>query len=158
MVTSKEILENALCNYTGTILYVSHDRYFINQTATRILELQSSGITSYIGNYDDYMERKLALTIGQEEKIVQQKEDSLAKQDWKKSKEEQAKERKRQNELKKTEQRIEELEQHIASLDTEMALPENATNSAKLTELANEQAAANEELETLYELWEQLSE
>lgn len=157
-ITSKEILENALCNYTGTILYVSHDRYFINQTATRILELQSGGITSYIGNYDDYMERKLALTIGQEEKIVQQKEDSLAKQDWKKSKEEQAKERKRQNELKKTEQRIEELEQHIASLDTEMALPENATNSAKLTELANEQAAANEELETLYELWEQLSE
>lgn len=157
-ITSKEILENALKNYTGTLLYVSHDRYFINQTATRILDLSPIGITSYIGNYDYYIEQQLVSTARAEEKTVVIKEESETKKDWKRSKEEQAKERKRQNDLKKTENRIEELEQLISSLDEEMAKPENATNSARLTELSSQQAAANEELETLYEQWELLSE
>lgn len=157
-ITSKEILENALKNYTGTLLYVSHDRYFINQTATRILDLTPTGITSYIGNYDYYIEQQLVSTARTEEKTAVAKEESETKKDWKRSKEEQAKERKRQNDIKKTEARIEELEQLIASLDEEMALPENATNSAKLSEIAAKQAEANEELETLYEQWEALSE
>ncbi|MDD6072230.1 MAG: ABC-F family ATP-binding cassette domain-containing protein [Clostridiales bacterium] len=157
-ITSKEILENALKNYTGTILYVSHDRYFINQTATRILDLSPNGITSYIGNYDYYIEQQLVSTARTEEKTVIAKEESETKKDWKRSKEEQAKERKRQNDIKKTEARIEELEQFISSLDEEMALPENATNSAKLSEIAAKQAEANEELEKLYEVWETLSE
>lgn len=157
-ITSKEILENALKNYTGTILYVSHDRYFINQTATRILDLTPTGITSYIGNYDYYIEQQLVSTARTEEKTVIAKEESETKKDWKRSKEEQAKERKRQNDIKKTEARIEELEQLIASLDEEMALPENATNSAKLSEIAAKQAEANDELEKLYEVWETLSE
>ena len=157
-ITSKEILENALKNYTGTLLYVSHDRYFINQTATRILDLSPNGITSYIGNYDYYIEQQLVSTARVEEKTAVVKEESETKKDWKRSKEEQAKERKRQNDLKKTENRIEELEQLISSLDAEMSRPENATNSARLTELSNQQAEANEELETLYEQWEILSE
>lgn len=157
-ITSKEILENALKNYTGTLLYVSHDRYFINQTATRILDLSPNGITSYIGNYDYYIEQQLVSTARAEEKTAVVKEESETKKDWKRSKEEQAKERKRQNDLKKTENRIEELEQLISSLDEEMSKPENATNSARLTELSNQQAEANEELETLYEQWEILSE
>lgn len=157
-ITSKEILENTLKNYTGTILYVSHDRYFINQTATRILDLTPTGITSYIGNYDYYIEQQLVSTARTEEKTVVAKEESETKKDWKRSKEEQAKERKRQNDIKKTEARIEELEQFISSLDEEMALPENATNSAKLSEIAAKQAEANEELEKLYEVWETLSE
>jgi len=157
-ITSKEILENALKNYSGTILYVSHDRYFINQTATRILDLHNGSITSYIGNYDYYIEQQLVSTSRAEEKAVVVKEETETKKDWKRSKEEQAKERKRQNDIKKTEARIEELEQLLSDLNDEMALPENATNSAKLNEIAEKQAAANEELEQLYELWEELSE
>lgn len=157
-ITSKEILENALKNYSGTILYVSHDRYFINQTATRILDLHNGDITSYIGNYDYYIEQQLVSTSRAEEKTVVVKEETETKKDWKRSKEEQAKERKRQNDIKKTEARIEELEQLLDHLNDEMALPENATNSAKLNEIAEKQATANEELEQLYELWEELSE
>ena len=157
-ITSKEILENALKNYSGTILYVSHDRYFINQTATRILDLSPTGITSYIGNYDYYIEQQLVSTARAEEKAVVVKEETENKKDWKRSKEEQAKERKRQNDIKKTEARIEELEQLLSSLEEELALPENATNVAKLTEITTKQTAANEELEALYEMWETLSE
>lgn len=157
-ITSKEILENALNNYTGTILYVSHDRYFINQTATRILDLSPNGITSYIGNYDYYIEQQLVSTARSEEKAAVVKEETETKKDWKRSKEEQARERKRQNDIKKTETRIEELEQLLSSLEEEMALPENATNVAKLTEITTRQATATEELEALYETWESLSE
>ena len=157
-ITSKEILENALNNYTGTILYVSHDRYFINQTATRILDLAPNGITSYIGNYDYYIEQQLVSTAQSEEKAAVVKEETETKKDWKRSKEEQARERKRQNDIKKTETRIEELEQLLSSLEEEMSLPENATNVAKLTEITTRQAAATEELEALYETWESLSE
>lgn len=157
-ITSKEILENALNNYTGTILYVSHDRYFINQTATRILDLSPNGITSYIGNYDYYIEQQLVSTAQSEEKAAVVKEETETKKDWKRSKEEQARERKRQNDIKKTETRIEELEQLLSSLEEEMSLPENATNVAKLTEITTQQAAATEELEALYETWESLSE
>lgn len=157
-ITSKEILENALKNYTGTILYVSHDRYFINQTATRILDLSPNGITSYIGNYDYYIEQQLVSTAQSEEKTTVVKEETETKKDWKRSKEEQARERKRQNDIKKTETRIEELEQLLSSLEEELSLPENATNVAKLTEITTRQAAATEELEALYETWESLSE
>ncbi len=157
-ITSKEILENALNNYAGTILYVSHDRYFINQTATRILDLSPNGITSYIGNYDYYIEQQLVSTAQSEEKAAVVKEETETKKDWKRSKEEQARERKRQNDIKKTETRIEELEQLLSSLEEEMSLPENATNVAKLTEITTRQAAATEELEALYETWESLSE
>lgn len=157
-ITSKEILENALTNYAGTILYVSHDRYFINQTATRILDLSPNGITSYIGNYDYYIEQQLVSTAQSEERAAFVKEETETKKDWKRSKEEQARERKRQNDIKKTETRIEELEQLLSSLEEEMSLPENATNVAKLTEITTRQAAATEELEALYETWESLSE
>lgn len=157
-ITSKEILENALKNYTGTLLYVSHDRYFINQTATRILDLSPDGIISYIGNYDYYLERQLVSTARTEEKTTPVKEETETKKDWKRSKEEQAKERKRQNDLKRVENRIDELEQLLSCLSEEMTKPENATNAARLTEITHQQASASEELDTLYEQWEALSE
>ncbi len=157
-ITSKEILENALKNYSGTLLYVSHDRYFINRTATRILDLTPSGITSYIGNYDYYVEQQLVSTAREEARATGIKNETEAKKDWKQAKEEQAKERKKQNDLKKCEARIEELETLTASLDAEMIKPEVATDVGKLTELSNRQAEANEELEKLYEEWEVLSE
>lgn len=154
-VTSKEILENALKNYSGTVLYVSHDRYFINQTATRILDLSSDGITSYIGNYDDYIERHLVSTAKDDEKQKVIKEETETKRDWKKSKEEQARERKRLNDIKKTEARIDQLEQLLISLDEEMNA--NATNVEKLTVISSKQAETSAELERLYEEWETLS-
>lgn len=157
-ITSKEILENALKNYTGTLLYVSHDRYFINQTATRILDLSAGGITAYIGNYDYYIERQLISTAKAVEKPSAAKEETETKKDWKRSKEEQAKERKRQNDLKKTENRIEELEQLTDSLNEEMTKPEIATDAEKLTELADRLAKTEAELEQLYEQWTNLSE
>ena len=157
-ITSKEILENALKNYTGTILYVSHDRYFINQTATRILDLHQGNITSYIGNYDYYIEQQLVSTSRAEEKALISKEETANKKDWKRSKEEQAKERKRQNDIKKTEKQIEELEHLLSYLEDEISLPENAVNAVKLTEISEKQEAANKELEQLYEIWESLSE
>lgn len=157
-IASKEILENALRNYTGTILYVSHDRYFINQTATRILDLHAGHITSYTGNYDYYIEQQLVSTAKEEEKAAAAKRETENKIDWKRSKEEQAKERKRLNDIKKTETRIEELEQLISSLDEEMALPENSSNVARLTEITKQQSLAKEELEQLYTVWEELSE
>lgn len=162
-ITSKEILENALSNYTGTVFYVSHDRFFVNKTATRVLELNANGITSYLGNYDAYVEEKAKLGITNTGNNLftgtpSNKSDSEGKKDWQRSKEEQAKERKRQNDIKKIENRIEELETQIAEIDEEMSLPENATNSAKLNELSTKQTELSNELETLYDNWEQLSE
>lgn len=154
-ITSKEILENALKNYSGTVLYVSHDRYFINRTATRILDLSSDGITSYIGNYNDYIEKKVVSTSKDDEKHKVVREETETKKDWKKTKEEQAKERKRLNDIKKTEARIEELEQLLTALDEEMNA--NATNVEKLTIISGQQAETNAELERLYEEWETLS-
>lgn len=157
-IVSKEILENALKHYTGTLLYVSHDRYFINQTATRILDLTKDGIKSYIGNYDYYVEQQLVSTAQAEEKSTAVKNETEAKKDWKLAKEEQAKERKKQNDLKKCENRIEELETLIASLDEQMSDVAIATNVEKLTALSKEQEQAKEELDLLYEQWELLSE
>lgn len=157
-IVSKEILENALKHYTGTLLYVSHDRYFINQTATRILDLTKNGIKSYIGNYDYYVEQQLVSTAQSEEKSTAVKNETEAKKDWKLAKEEQAKERKKQNDLKKCENRIEELEALITSLDEQMSDAAIATNVEKLTALSKEQEQAREELDLLYEQWELLSE
>ena len=157
-IVSKEILENALKHYTGTLLYVSHDRYFINQTATRILDLTKNGIKSYIGNYDYYVEQQLVSTAQAEEKSTAVKNETEAKKDWKLAKEEQAKERKKQNDLKKCENRIEELEALITSLDEQMSDAAIATNVEKLTALSKEQEQAREELDLLYEQWELLSE
>ncbi len=162
-ITSKEILENALTSYTGTVLYVSHDRYFINRTATRILELNNNCINSYPGNYDDYINEKTKLQSGDSYTASANingtaNKETESKTDWKRSKEEQARERKRQNDIKKTEQQIEELEKELAALDEEMTLPENVTNSAKLNEIADKQNEINDRLSSLYETWEQLSE
>lgn len=164
-ITSKEILENALNNYDGTVLYVSHDRYFINKTATRILDLKNKKLVNYIGNYDYYLEKCDEMT-----KIYAPEASSLssgssssagtapaAKADWKAQKEEQAKLRKIQNEIKKTESRIDELEQIISECDSELANPEYATNVGKLMEIQKSKEAAESELETLYEKWEELN-
>ena len=164
-ITSKEILEKALNNYTGTLLYVSHDRYFINQTATRILDLTHHTFVNYIGNYDYYLEKKEELTAAYTENIDMTSDSSsdsgevsASKLSWQEQKELQAKERKRQNELKKTEERISVLEDRDREIDDLMVQEEIFTNSVKCQELAKEKVQIAEELETLYKNWEILAE
>lgn len=163
-IASKEILEHALNDYTGTLLYVSHDRYFINQTATRILDLVNQKFVNYIGNYDYYLEKKEELTAAYTSNVTVSDSSSSAsapsenKLSWQEQKEAQAKERKRQNELRKTEERITALEERDSEIDQLMMKEEIFTNSVKCQELAQEKAAIAEELETLYEKWEELEE
>ena len=162
-ITSKEILEEALKNYTGTVFFVSHDRYFINQTATRILELTGETVVNYIGNYDYYLEKHdqmVALYVKKPETAAQTEasvKETAQKVDWQTQKAEQARIRKIENALKKAEEKIAELEDKIASIDTECAKPEVAVNSAKLGELTKQQSEYQEELEKQYEVWEELS-
>lgn len=161
-ITSKEILEKALNDYTGTVLYVSHDRYFINQTATRILDLVNHTFVNYIGNYDYYLEKKEELTAAYSTAVTTASttvsEVSESKLSWQEQKEALAKERKRQNDLKKTEERISKLEERTMEIDELLTQEEIYTNSVKCQELAHEKADINEELEALYEKWESLAE
>ena len=180
-ITSKEILEDALNNYTGTVLYVSHDRYFINRTASRILELEDGKLTGYPGNYDYYLEKKAQLADGQLSSGAEitagrgsaagfaqavgirngassPASESALKQDWKSQKEAQAAQRKKENALKRCEERIAVLEERSARIDAEMALPEVCTDVAKLQALSKEKAEIEEELLVKMEEWEALSE
>lgn len=177
-IASKEILEEALNNYSGTVLYVSHDRYFINSTASRILELVNQTFVNYIGNYDYYLEKKEELTRAYtagsspapstaggtptaSASASLQNSDSAApgsKLSWQEQKEQQAKERKRKNDLKKTEEEISRLEDRNAQIDHEMTLEEVYSNSVKCQELAEEHTANEKRLEELYEMWETLAE
>ncbi len=156
-MVSKEVLEKALTQYTGTVLYVSHDRYFINKTATRILDLDHGHFVNYIGNYDYYLEKRAeAAASAQAAGENQPRQESAVKLDWKAQKEQQAKERKRKNDLARCEEEIARLEEEIAALDTEMALPEVSTSPSKLLELSEKQQKKRERLDSLYEQWEKL--
>lgn len=163
-IVSKEILEDAINEYEGTVLYVSHDRYFINRTAHRILELSGCALTGYLGNYDYYLEKKTENTAGGDGKLSgtpgnsDTSVTSSAKAEWQAKKAAQAKQRKLENDLKKTEDRIAELEQKIADIDVLMSSDEICRNSAKLGELSSEQEEIKTELDKLYEEWERLSE
>ena len=164
-IASKEILEEALNSYTGTVLYVSHDRYFINQTATRILELTNQAVVNYIGDYDYYLEKKEELT--EKYAPIQQTEETTSdeaapaasegKLTWQQQKEEQARKRKQEAELKKTEQRIEELETRDREIDETLVLPDVCTNVGRCAELSREKDKIQAELEELYEKWETLA-
>lgn len=161
-IASKEILEKALNDYTGTVLYVSHDRYFINQTATRILDLVNHSFVNYIGNYDYYLEKKEELTAAYTSApVIFEKTattESETKLDWKAQKEAQAKERKRLNDLKKTEERIAQLEERDGEIDELMTQEDIYTNSIRCRELSEEKEKIAAKLESLYELWESLAE
>ena len=164
-ILSKEILEDALNAYTGTVLYVSHDRYFINKTASRILDLNNKVLTNYLGNYEYYLEKKDGRIAydsgsGQGNAAIQAAASapSDTKQDWKAQKEQQAAQRKKENALKKCEESIEKLEQRNTQIDLLMASPEVCTDVARLQELAKEKETNETALNELYEKWEQLSE
>lgn len=159
-IMSKEILEDALNAYTGTVLYVSHDRYFINKTASRILDLSGKVLTSYLGNYEYYLEKKEALGTGPSPKENQTAASPVSdtKQTWKAQKELQAAQRKKENELKKCEESIEQFEQRNAEIDLLMSSPQICTNAARLQELNQERETNETTLNELYAKWELLSE
>lgn len=165
-ITSKEILERALNDYEGTVLYVSHDRYFVNQTASRILDLSNHQFYSFGGNYDYYLEKKdtvegLVSSEATGNSALHMPDtsaarDSAGKLDWQQQKDLQAQKRKLENRIKKCEERISVLEQRLDEINGEMSLPEVATNVARLQELSKEQTSLSAELEERYEEWEEL--
>ncbi len=180
-IMSKEILEDAINNYEGTVLYVSHDRYFINKTAHRLLDLTAQSFVNYIGNYDYYLEKHDIVmaavnasgnnqgpagglkspgsfngsNLSSASSSAPESENKL---DWKAQKEEQARLRKKENDLKKCEEKIASIEARLAEIDTEMSDPSIGTQVLKLQDLAKEQGSLNEQLEKLYEEWEILAE
>ena len=162
-IQSKEILEQALNHYEGTVLYVSHDRFFINQTAHRILDLEDGQLVSYLGNYDYYIEKHgdIYCDLKKKEDVTSSLERTDVtenKLNWQEQKENQAQKRKLENALKKTEESIEKIEFIINELEEEMAKPDIATNIGKLSELSRKCETQKEELNNLYEEWEKLSE
>lgn len=171
-IQSKEILEDAIRSYTGTVLVVSHDRYFINSISTRVLELKDKKLYSFIGNYD-YYETHKELEYAKEDNLSKRdisatgnvaagqanaSNNSSGKDEYLKNKEEQARLRKRENDIKKTEAAIEDIENKINSIDEEINAPENATNSHKLGQLSEQKQKLSDELDRLMEKWEELCE
>ncbi len=156
-ILSKEILENALNSYEGTILYVSHDRFFINKTAERILELSDAGLKEFLGNYDYYLEKKAEQKSESALKETKTVKESESKKDWETQKKEQAAKRKQENDLKKVEEQIDNLEQKKKELNLELENPAIATNTAELTRITKEINDIDSELEILIEKWEELA-
>ena len=168
-IQGKEVLEEAIRNYEGTVLYVSHDRYFINKTATRIIELFSNRFDNYIGNYDYYIEKKEDVRaygeLQQKDKIpaeaidpetLQRLEEKESKRlDWENQKELSAKRRKWQNALQKAEEKIAKLEERKEELTASME--EVGSDVGRLMEIHREQEAIEKELEEQYALWEESS-
>ena len=159
-IASKEILEEALNSYTGTVFYVSHDRYFINQTATRILDLTNQAVVNYIGDYDYYLEKKEELTEkyapAAAQAIAEAKQASDNKLSWQQQKEEQARLRKLENEVKKIEAEIEKLENENEELTELLQTDEVSTNSVKLQEISSKIEKNTNRLEELMERWESI--
>lgn len=162
-IVSKEILENALNNYTGTVLFVSHDRYFINAAATRIIELSNKTVVNYIGNYDYYLEKRDILsakpinTVSSAD-IEHAKKAADSKASWQEEKVKQAQLKKIKNELKRTEERIANIEERIDKLDNMYANPAISSDTAKLMEIHTEKEELSKELDKLYDRWGELTD
>lgn len=155
---SKEVLEDALNNYQGTVLYISHDRYFINKTADKVLELNSWGITEYLGNYDYYIEKRNQIKAGESEKVTPSNEKpSSTKDEWLRKKEEQSQQRKLQTQIENIESQIHAVENQIEEADKALCLEEVYSNPEKATEIYNKKIQLESELEELYSQWEKLT-
>ena len=156
-ISSKEILEQALNSYEGTLLYVSHDRYFINRTADRILELKNNSFTEYLGDYDYYLEKRDNMVKANISSPSATAKDFANKNDWQNQKQQQAELRKIKNKLAEIEDNIEKVEKEQAELENQMYDPANATNSAKLGEISSKMSEAESKLEILMDEWEKVS-
>lgn len=165
-IASKEVFEDALKDFPGTVLVVSHDRYFLNKIPNRIIELNENGITNYVGGYDYYMEKKQAVGSGKsylealnrkaEEPDLTEKEQRM--EERRKNKEMQAQERRKERALKAHEEKIDELETEIQKLEAEMCKEENFSDHEKLVEYGQKLNNAKEALAATYEAWMELNE
>jgi len=157
---SKEILEEALREFTGTLLYISHDRYFINNTATRILDLTPAGLVSYTGNYDYYVEKKAALMqqgfLGGNHEGTQQTASS--KDEWRRKKEQNAVERRKKSRIERLEKEISKIETEIVECDEKLADDEIGRNTELVQEIFTKKTNLETHLTQLYEEWEKASE
>ena len=160
-IVSKDVLENALNNFPGTVCYVSHDRYFINKTATRILDLTENRLLNYIGNYDYYIEKREAVeeaaNLTNTEQAEKPVDVSESKKEWIDNKTVQAQKKKVKNALNKCEKEISEIEDKLQSIDEEFSNPENASNVGKLMELQKPKESLEKRLDKLMEDWEELT-
>ena len=160
-IVSKDVLENALNNFPGTVCYVSHDRYFINKTATRILDLTENRLLNYIGNYDYYIEKREAVeeaaNLTNTEQAEKPADVSESKKEWIDNKTALAQKKKVKNALNKCEKEISEIEDKLQSIDEEFANPENASNVGKLMELQKQKETLEKRLDKLMEDWEELT-
>ena len=160
-IVSKDVLENALNNFPGTVCYVSHDRYFINKTATRILDLTENRLLNYIGNYDYYIEKREAVeeaaNLTNTEQAEKPADVSESKKEWIDNKTALAQKKKVKNALNKCEKEISEIEDKLQAVDEEFSNPENASNVGKLMELQKQKEALEKRLDKLMEDWEELT-
>ncbi len=168
-MVSKEVLEQAIRRFPGTVLYVSHDRYFINRTATRIMDLTGGHLLNYIGNYDYYLEKKAdvekaaAISAPDAPADSSPAQDSSAsvpsdgKTEWQNAKALKAQEKKRKAALQKCEERIHVLEEDLKEIDEQFSRPELQRDAAELLKLQRRKEADEAELEALYEEWEALA-
>lgn len=156
-IDSKEVLEEALNNYTGTIFTISHDRYFLNTVVDKILVLNQDGITEYLGNYDYYMAKKKELeeinTVIEEET---EKTKTQIREEKRKEREERERQKKNRNKIANTEKEIEEIEIKIGELDELLCLEEIYSNPEKSKEVSLQKSNLENRLSELYELWEEL--
>ena len=157
-IDSKEVLEEALVNYTGTIFTISHDRYFLNKVVDKILVLGENGVTEYLGNYDYYIEKKRQLSEMNKEENTETKTKTQLKEEKRKEKEQREIERRSKNKIKKLEDDIEQTEKKIAGLDMMLCQEEIYSNPEKSKEVNLEKAELEDKLASLYEKWEQIME
>jgi len=158
-ILSKEVLENALCNYTGTVLLVSHDRYFLNKTATKIIELKQDGCIQYNGNYSYYINKKTRFESQSAEQQAEIYEEVTAnKNEWLKQKEEKSNLRRQQKRLETVEAEIAQAEDRIKEITFLMETPEIFSDHVKCQTLHEEQEQLQARLDSLYDEWSELSE
>ena len=155
-IDSKEVLEEALENYTGTIFTISHDRYFLNTVVDKILVLSEDGITEYLGNYDYYINKKREVEEMSTVVEVEEKTKTQIKEEKRKEKEQREKEKKNRNKIKNIEKEIEEIEEKISELDNLLCLEEIYSNPEKSREVSQDKINLEEKLSSLYEMWEEL--
>ena len=163
---SREILEDALCAYEGTLLYVSHDRYFINRTASRVLEMARETVTDYMGDYDHYLEKKeqmdaksaQAAAGAADPDTAGQKAGADEKSRWLQAKQDEANRRRQLAQLARLEEQISALEQSVKDTDAQLIEGSIASDPAALLALTKEREGYEAQLEELYLRWEELGE
>ena len=155
-IDSKEVLEEALSSYTGTIFTISHDRYFLNTVVDKVLVLDENGITEYLGNYDYYIEKKKQVQEMNTVEVIEEKTKTQLKEEKRKEREQREAEKKNRVKRQNIEKEIEETEAKIEEMDVLLCQEEVYSNPEKSKDVSLQKASLEEKLSALYEEWESL--